>query len=314
MLKKSLSNNCKLVDLGGFGDYRTLTIDQRIRYAFRGVDFQNNVCVVTGYVKGTEGIMRKFDRGYSEVTFSKIAEILVPKEAIIHKEYHLATADPLLVGNENCVPICFTNYDIAGQLADVGMEAIHPRAAKPLEAKGIALRIKNTFDPGHPGTLITSDYLCPYKRVEVITGTDKILMLDIYDPIMVGNVGIDLEIMQLFVRYNFSYIFKVTSANSISIGLWERDFNKKLIDELSHCFRKVTVEKVAMVCLLGSNIDQPGLMAKGATALTQANINIKSAGIAMRKVNVQFVIDRKHFSTAIIALNKAMATPTDSII
>src|SRR5579863_4519894 len=94
--------NARLIDLSGFDDQRPFTIDQRIRDAFSSVDLKQSICIVTGYTKGTEGIMREFDRGYSEVTFSKIAEILKPAEAIIHKEYHLSTADPALVGIENC--------------------------------------------------------------------------------------------------------------------------------------------------------------------------------------------------------------------
>ena len=227
--------------------------------------------------------MREFDRGYSEVTFSKIAEFLRPAEAIIHKEYHLSTADPALVGLENCTPVGFTNYDIADQLADVGMEAIHPKASKPLEVSGINLRIKNTFEPSHPGTLITREFVCEHKRVEVITGTDKLMMIDVYDPSMVGNVGSDLQIMQAFYDHKVSYTFKSTSANSISIVIWARDFNKKLISKLEDDFEKVTIEKVAMVCLLGTNMDQPGLLAKSAYALTENNINIKSAGFALRR-------------------------------
>lgn len=298
--------HARLIDLSGFGDHRAFTIDQRIKHDFKNIDLENTICIVTGYAKGTEGIMREFDRGYSEVTFSKIAEILRPAEAIIHKEYHLSTADPALVGAENCIPVGYTNYDIADQLADVGMEAIHPKASKPLEINGINLRIKNTFEPAHPGTLITREFICEHKRVEVITGTDKLLMVDVYDPLMVGNVGSDLQIMQIFFNHNVSYTFKATSANSISIVIWERDFHKKLISELEDNFEKVTVEKVAMVCLLGSNMDQPGLLAKSANALTEAGINIKSAGFALRKVNIQFLVAREHFKMAIIALNKAM--------
>lgn len=296
--------NCTLVDLCGFSDHHSYTIDQRIRQAFKGVNFAETICIVTGYAKGTEGIMREFDRGYSEVTFSKIAQILKPKEAIIHKEYHLSTADPAIVGKENCMPVGFTNYDIADQLADVGMEAIHPKAAKPLEINGIDLRIKNTFEPAHPGTLITREFICARKRVEVITGTEKLLMIDVYDPLMVGAVGSDLLIMQIFARHNLSYTFKATSANSISLVIWERDFNKKLLAELNHTFEKITVEKVAMVCLLGSNIDQPGLLAGSAGALTDLGINIKSSGFALRKVNIQFLIGREHYRPAIIALNQ----------
>ncbi|HZY39131.1 MAG TPA: aspartate kinase [Mucilaginibacter sp.] len=304
---QNMGINATLVDLSGFHDHRSLTIDQRIKKDLQQIDFENTICIVTGYAKGTEGIMREFDRGYSEVTFSKIAVEVEPDEAIIHKEYHLCTADPQLVGIDNCFPVGNTNYDVADQLADVGMEAIHPKASKPLEINGINLRIKNTFEPEHPGTLITKEYICETKRVEVITGTDKLLMIDIYDPSMVGNVGSDLKIMQFFAKYGISYTFKATSANSISIVIWEKDFNKKLINELEDHFEKVTVEKMAMVCLLGTNMDQPGLLAKAASALAESGIDIKSAGFALRKVNIQFLVAREDFDGAIIALNKAMS-------
>lgn len=297
----------ELIDLSGFDDHRAFTIDQRIRNAFRNVDFSNKICVVTGYAKGTEGIMREFDRGYSEVTFSKIAQILKPKEAIIHKEYHLSSADPAIVGKENCVPVGYTNYDITDQLADVGMEAIHPKASKPLENGNIDLRIKNTFEPAHPGTLITRNYISKHKHVELITGTDKLLIIDVYDPNMVGNVGSDLQIMNIFARQGISYTFKATSANSISTVIWEKDSSKKLIKELAAEFTKVTVEPIAMVCLLGSNMDRPGLLAKSAAILAAEGINIKSAGFALRKVNIQFLVDRDHYQQAIISLNLGMA-------
>ncbi|WP_426670577.1 aspartate kinase [Mucilaginibacter sp. McL0603] len=298
--------NAKFIDLSGFDDQRPFTIDQRIKDVFSGIDLKSCICIVTGYAKGTEGIMREFDRGYSEVTFSKIAQILKPTEAIIHKEYHLSTADPGVVGIDNCKPVGFTNYDIADQLADVGMEAIHPKASKPLEINGINLRIKNTFQPAHPGTLITKDYVSESKRVEVITGYDRMLIIDVYDPLMVGSVGSDLQIMQIFFQHNVSYTFKATSANSISIVIWENDFSQAFIDDLEKKFEKITVEKVAMVCLLGSNMDQPGLLAKSTEALARENINIVSAGMALRKVNIQFLIAQEHFKTAIIALNKAV--------
>jgi aspartate kinase len=298
--------NAKFIDLSGFDDQRPFTIDQRIKDVFSTIDLKSCICIVTGYAKGTEGIMREFDRGYSEVTFSKIAQILKPTEAIIHKEYHLSTADPGVVGIDNCKPVGFTNYDIADQLADVGMEAIHPKASKPLEINGINLRIKNTFEPAHPGTLITKDYVSESKRVEVITGYDKMLIIDVYDPLMVGNVGSDLQIMQIFFQHNVSYTFKATSANSISIVIWENDFSQAFIDDLEKKFEKITVEKVAMVCLLGSNMDQPGLLAKSTEALARENINSVSAGMALRKVNIQFLIAQEHFKTAVIALNKAV--------
>ncbi|MGI4871970.1 MAG: aspartate kinase [Janthinobacterium lividum] len=296
-----------LVDLSGFDDARLLTIDERIRQAFAGIAFAGTTCIVTGYTKGTEGIMREFDRGYSEVTFSKIAVGVHATEAIIHKEYHLCSADPNLVGLGHCHPVGFTNYDVADQLADVGMEAIHPKASKPLELNAINLRIKNTFEPDHPGTLITRDYVSPTARVEVITGTDKVVIIDIYEPLMVGAAGFDLHLMQAFFDFGVSYIFKATSANSISLVIWEKDLKPALVAALQANYEKVTVENGSLVCLIGSNINQPGLLARAATALAEAGINIRSAGFALRQVNIQFILAREQYQAAIVALNKAMS-------
>ena len=94
-------------------------------------------------------------------------------EAVIHKEYHLSSADPAIVGVENSRPVGATNFNVADQLADIGMEAIHPKASKPLEVAGINIRIKNTFEPDHPGTLISNDYMGEESRVEIISGTDQ---------------------------------------------------------------------------------------------------------------------------------------------
>ena len=305
---QNMGINATLVDLSGFHDTRSFTIDERIKHTFSDIDFTKTICIVTGYAKGTEGIMREFDRGYSEVTFCKIAVAVNPGEAIIHKEYHLCSADPVLVGVDNCVPVGFTNYDVADQLADVGMEAIHPKASKPLEINNINLRIKNTFEPEHPGTLITKDYVSESKKIEIITGTTKVVMIDIYDPLMVGNVGSDYQIMQVFHKLNVSYNFKATSANSISIVIWEKDYSEQLINQLESLFETITVEKMAMVCLIGSNIDQPGLLAKAAGAMADKNINIKSAGVALRKVNIQFLVAREDFDSAVIALNQVMTS------
>ena len=61
-----------------------------------------------------------------------------------------------------------------------------------------------------------------------------------------------------------------------------------------------------MVCLLGSNMDQPGLLANAAKAPAKYEINIIRAGLAKGEVNIQFLIAREQFKTAIIALNKAI--------
>ena len=294
------------VDLSGWEDSRQLTIDERIKASFETIDPFSTICFATGYTKGTEGIMREFDRGYSEVTFSKVAVLLGAKEAIIHKEYHLCSGDPLVIGEENIHPVCSTNFDVADQLADVGMEAIHPKASKPLEINNIPIRIKNAFDPDHAGTLITKDFIAPKSMVEIVTGSDKVTCLEVHDTRMVGEVGFDLRIMQILAKHDVSYISKATNANTIGMILNDRDCSPELVTELSNKFEQITTRQVAIVCAIGSNIAQPGILAKAAGALAKDTINILAVSQTARQTNMLFVVDRDQFAKAQIALHTAL--------
>jgi aspartate kinase len=303
--------NATFVDLCGFNDSEYLTIDERIHKAFKSVDFSHTIPIVTGYTKGTEGIMREFDRGYSEVTFSKVAVEVKADEAIIHKEFHLSSADPNIVGLEKSIPVGFTNYNVADQLADIGMEAIHPKASKPLEMNGINIRVKNTFEPSHPGTLISKDYVGVHSRVEIISGTDKVMAIEIHDPLMVGQVGFDLMVMQIFQKYNISYILKATNANSITQVIWESDFCEELLSELKDKYYEVTVKPAALVCALGTNSAKPGILAKATGAMADNNINIDAFSQSLKQVNMQFVISREDYKKAIIVMNDVLCVFSD---
>ncbi len=303
---QNLGYQATFVDLSGWGDRVERTIDERIRHSFKGLDPAKTICVATGYTKGTEGIMREFDRGYSEVTFSKTAVILKAAEAVIHKEYHLCSGDPMIIGEEHVHPICNTNFDVADQLADVGMEAIHPKASKPLEKAGIPIRIMNAFDPSHSGTLITKEYICPELRTEVVTGSDAITCIEIHDTKMVGEVGFDLDIMQVLRDHGISYINKATNANTIDIIIAQKDLSQELMRDLQERFELVLQREMAIVCAIGSNIAKPGILAKATKALADAKINILTVSQTARQTNMQFTVDRDHFVLAQRALHQAL--------
>jgi len=295
--------NAVLVDLCGFSDSEYLTIDERIKKTIQNVDFTKELPIITGYTKGIEGIMRLFDRGYSEVTFSKIVSLIKPDEAIIYKEYHLSSADPKIVGEENAFPFQFTNYDIADQLADIGMEAIHPKASKPIEIAGVALRIKNTFDPESEGTLFTKNYISNESKVEIISGTDNVVIIEIQETMMIGAIGFDLEIMKIFYNHKVSYIVKSTAANSISLVILEKEVTDKLIADLKNIAEKVIVEKVALVCILGTNLRKTGILNDATRILSENNINIEAISLSLKQVNIQIVVKRQSYLETIKLLN-----------
>jgi len=303
---QNIGYNAEFVDLSGWNDSNELTINERIANTFSSLDPSKTICFATGYAKGTEGIMREFDRGYSEVTFSKVAVMLKADEAVIHKEYHLCSGDPLIMGKKNIRPVCNTNFDVADQLADVGMEAIHPKASKPLENNDIPIRVKNAFDPDHEGTLITKEYICPKSKIEIVTGSESVFCIEIHDARMVNEVGFDLKIMQILAEFNISYVCKMTNANTISIVINEKDNKRSMLNKLEKQFELVTVKEVAIVCTIGSNIAKPGIMAQASAALAKKKINILAVSQTMRQTNMQFIIEREDFLKAQKALHRSL--------
>jgi aspartate kinase len=146
----------------------------------------------------------------------------------------------------------------------------------------------------------------PESRVEIIAGTSKVVIIEVHDPSMVGEVGFDMGIMQVFTKHGISYILKATNANTISMAIWEKDQNTTLLSELKKKYEKVTVKKVAIVCAIGSNIAKPAVLARAAGALARNKINIEAITQSLRQVNMQFVINRNQFDKAVIALNQEL--------
>jgi aspartate kinase len=301
--------NALFVDLSGWKDTDICSIEEMIIKNVKDIDFSACMPIVTGYVKCAEGIMNRFDRGYSEITFSKLAVLTDAAEGIIHKEFHLSTGDPKLMGLENVEIIGNTNFDIADQLADMGMEAIHSKASKEMELKNISIRIKNAFDPEHPGTLISRDYISPAARVEMICGRKDTLAIQVFDPEMVGECGYDWKLLESLKKYKISYIAKNTNANTINHLVPEKSKNiDKCLNKIIADFptAKVTAKEVAIVTVIGSNMKIPGFLARAASALSDAGVNILALDQSMRQINMQFIVERDDFESAQKALHREL--------
>src|SRR5690606_36679915 len=170
--------------------------------------------IVTGYAQCREGLMREFDRGYSEVTFSRIAAHTRAREAIVHKEFHLSSADPAVVGMDAAPKLGRTNYGIAGQLSKLGTDALHPPAAKPLRQAGIPRRVTNAFEPDDPGTLIDNEP-AEDARVEMVTGL-PVFAIEVFEQDMVGVKGYDARILDALTRHKVWIVSKSSNANTIT--------------------------------------------------------------------------------------------------
>lgn len=309
-LLKNEGLNSRYVDLTGWDAEKHLSLDERIKQEFEGIDLSKELPVVTGYAHCVDGLMAAFDRGYSEMTFSRLAVLTQADEAIIYKEYHLSSADPKIVGPGNAVPIGRTNYDVADQLANLGMEAIHPRAAKGLRRSGIPLRVMNTYEPDHHGTLITGDYVSETPRVEIIAGRENVYALEVFDQDMVGNSAeYCRKILSVIGRFKATIITVDTNANTITHYLAGNSKTIKRIQstlEQDYPECELSLRKVSIVSAIGSDMKIPGILAKTVSALANSGISVLAMHQSMRQVDMQFVVDCEDYKRATKSLHKCM--------
>ena len=314
LLQRDGVNAC-FVDLSGWQSDEHISLDERIRQAFADIDLADTLPIVTGYAHSDNGLMASFNRGYSEMTFSRIAVLTQASEAIIHKEFHLSSADPRLVGEDKAVPIGRTNYDVADHLANLGMEAIHPKAAKGLRKSNIPLRVKNTFEPEHSGTLITPDYVSETPRVEIIAGNRAVYALELVDPDMAGQIDLsDREILAAIRRFKAQIVSKDINANTVTHYL---SASLKTVKRIRRALEErypdaeINQRKVCIVSAIGSDMHITGILAKAVTALAEQDINVNAMHQSMRQVDMQFVIDEQDYEGAIRSLHRCMVEVHD---
>ena len=299
--------NARAVDLTGWRDEDSVKLDARIRRGMADVDLDSELAVVTGYAQCEEGLMREFDRGYSEVTFSRLAALTGAEEAVIHKEFHLSSADPKLVGADAVQKIGRTNYDVADQLSNMGMEAIHPSAAKTLRRAGIPLRVANAFEPDDPGTLI-DDEPAGAPRVEMVTGLG-VYALELFEQDMVGVKGYDSTALEALTRHNVRIVSKTSNANTIThyVEAPLKSVRRVAADlEKTYPSADIGVRSLAIVAAVGRNLSGLRAFSRGLAALERDGIEVIAAHQTPRNVDIQFAVPRDAAVDAVAALHREL--------
>lgn len=312
LLLRNAGVNARFVDLSGWRDECEVTLDERISQALLDIDLTRELPIVTGYAQCSECLTSLYDRGYSEVTFSRLAALSGAAEAIIHKEFHLSSADPKLVGLENVKKLGHTNYDVADQLSNMGMEAIHPSAAKTLRQAGIPLRVTNAFEPADPGTLI-DDAPARSAQVEIVTALDA-FALEVFEQDMVGVKGYDATILNILTRHNVGIVAKTSNANSITHFV---EASPKLLKRVENDLvteyptASVTIQGLSVVAAIGRDLSGLNALGRGLAALEHAGVALVAVQQGPRNVDIQFVTTREDAEIAVRALHDVLIEQSD---
>ena len=99
------------------------------------------------------------------------------------------TADPRIVPNARSLKQL--SYEEVAELAYYGAKVLHPKTVTPAIEKKIPVRVLNTFEPSHPGTLIVEKSQAEAKgTVKAITAIRNMNLITIAGRGMMGVPGI----------------------------------------------------------------------------------------------------------------------------
>ena len=259
----------RFADLTGWRVQDLPSFDAAIDDVFDTIDLSRELPIATGYCRCDAELVKSYDRGYTEVTMSRIAD----------------------------------------QLSNIGMEAIHPSAAKGLRQNGIPLRVKNTFEPDQPGALIQDSQEPAEPGVEIVAGLKTVYAFEFYEPDMVGVKGYDAAILNSLKRHRVYIVAKSSNANTITHFLQGspklvRRVERDLAAEFPTA--RITSRTVSVITAIGRDLRVPGLAARALMALSDAGVEPLGFNDLMRKVDLQVIVDQADYDTTIRTLHAAL--------
>ena len=253
-------------------------------------------------------------RGGSDYTASIIAAVLNADVLEIWTDVDgFMTADPKVI--KSAYTINELSYVEAMELCNFGAKVIYPPTIYPVCIKNIPIKVKNTFNPEHPGTLIKEtieDDNKPIKGISSIKGTSLITVTGLS---MVGVIGVNRRIFTTLANKGISVfmVSQASSENSTSIGVRDEDaeaaaevlnaeFAKEI--ETGAMFPMQVESGLATIAIVGENMKQtPGIAGKLFGTLGRSGISVIACAQGASETNISFVVDGRFLRKSLKVLH-----------
>ena len=288
---------------------------QLVKETFKELN-NNQIYVVPGFVARDRDTHEttNLGRGGSDYTASIIAAVLNAEVLEIWTDVDgFMTADPKVI--KSAYTINELSYVEAMELCNFGAKVIYPPTIYPVCVKNIPIKVKNTFNPEHPGTLIKAkieDDNKPIKGISSIKGTSLITVTGLS---MVGVIGVNRRIFTTLANKGISVfmVSQASSENSTSIGVRDEDaaaaaevlnaeFAKEI--ETGAMFPMQVESGLATIAIVGENMKQtPGIAGKLFGTLGRSGISVIACAQGASETNISFVVDGKFLRKSLNVLH-----------
>lgn len=288
----------------------SLLLEQTVRAVRDRLRELDNAVIPGFYGRTTEGTVKTFSRGGSDVTGSIIANAV---KAEIYENWTdvsgFLIADPRIVENPDVIEVI--TYRELRELAYMGASVLHEDAIFPVRSAGIPINIRNTNRPEDPGTMIVSDdydFSGESLRYTItgIAGKKGFSTINIEKAMMNNETGFGMKILSVLYENGLSFEHMPSGIDTMSITLSTEKLapvRDKVIADIRKAVQPDHIEiedDISILAVVGRRMKNTrGTVARIFAALAHARINVKLIDQGSSELNVIIGVNEHELPEAI---------------
>ena len=274
------------------------------------------ITIVPGFISSDKfsGEVTNLGRGGSDYTASIIAAALDSEVLEIWTDVNgFMTADPRVI--HTAYTINELSYVEAMELCNFGAKVIYPPTIYPVCVKNIPIKVKNTFNPEDPGTIIKDKIDNDRKPIKGISSINGTTLITVTGLSMVGVIGVNRRIFTALAEHGISVfmVSQASSENSTSIGVRDEDADEavRVLDfefakeiETGAMYPMHAESGLATIAIVGENMKHtPGIAGKLFGTLGRSGISVIACAQGASETNISFVVDSKFLRKSLNVLH-----------
>ena len=303
----------KTDDHFGYAEVITDLTNELIRKHFSKT---NKLQCITGFIGSTiDGVTTTLGRGGSDYTGSIFGAALNASVIEIWTDVNgMLTSDPRKVKNAFTIPTI--TYAEAMELSHFGAKVIYPPSLTPAFQKNIPLKILNTFNHHHEGTLVSKTANTKEYSITGISSIDDIALVNVQGGGMMGVAGVSAKLFSILAANKISVILisQASSEHSICFAVDPKTAYgvKEILDEgfateiALGLVDKISIEQnLSVIAVVGEGMkSSTGTSGKLFTVLGKNGINVVATAQGSSELNISVVIYKKDITKALNAIHE----------
>jgi len=289
--------------------------EQRIREKLAPQIEEGVTPIITGFIGSTpDGVITTLGRGGSDFSAAIFAAYVDSDELTIWTDVDgVMTTDPRIDKRAKVLP--YVSYTEVGELAFYGAKVLHPKTVQPIINRAIPMRVRNTFNPSHEGTLIGAEMTPSETVIKAVTNIRSVSMMTVSGKGMLGVPGIAGRTFLATAQAGANILMISQSSSEQSFCFTVVDDRATIVkdaieSELASEIQRQDVDSVditsdvVIITVVGAGMRGiPGVAGRVFTVLGGNGINVISIAQGSSECSISFVISESDLQEAIFRLH-----------